>query len=300
MDIHYIDRKTGEKRKEIVAGDRFLRWIYDTSMGSSLLELIVKKKIFSTLYGKLQDMPFSRRKIESFVTSLGIEMKEAEREGIEEYEHFNDFFYRKLKEDARLVCKDADCLASPADGRVLVYDKIDIHQVAQVKGINYRLGELLQDEDMASAYQGGTCIVIRLCPADYHRFHFSDSGIPGTSTGIEGMYYSVNPVALKKVAEIYTQNKREITSFNSDHFGKIAILEVGATCVGSIIQTYIPQQKVKKGQEKGYFKFGGSTVILFLEPGTIDIDSDLLRNTEACFETKVNMGESLGRVPGRK
>ncbi|MBB6218790.1 phosphatidylserine decarboxylase [Anaerosolibacter carboniphilus] len=300
MDIYYIDRKTGEKRKEIVAGDRFLRWIYDTSIGSCLLETIVKKKIFSTIYGKMQDMPFSKRKIEGFISALGIEMEEAERERIEEYEHFNDFFYRKLKKEARLVCKDMDCLASPADGRVLAYDKIDIHQVVQVKGIFYRLNELFRDEEMALSYQGGTCIVIRLCPADYHRFHFPDSGIPNASKRIEGMYYSVNPVALKKVAEIYTQNKREITPFYSDHFGEIAILEVGATCVGSIIQTYIPQKRVYKGQEKGYFKFGGSTVILFLQPGRIQVDEDLLRNTEAGFETKVNMGESLGRVGSGK
>ncbi|MDF2548712.1 MAG: phosphatidylserine decarboxylase [Anaerosolibacter sp.] len=296
MDIYYIDRKTGEKRKEIVAGARFLQWVYDTSMGGCLLEAVVKKKLFSMIYGKLQDMPYSKKKIRDFVSTLEIDMTEAEREQIEEYTHFNDFFYRKLKKKARPICEDEACLASPADGRVLAYDKIDMNQAVQVKGIHYKLSELFKDQDMAWTYQGGTCIVIRLCPADYHRFHFPDSGIPESRKRIEGMYYSVNPVALKKVAEIYTQNKREITTFHSDHFGKIAILEVGATCVGSIIQTYKPQEKVYKGQEKGYFRFGGSTVILFLEPGKIQVDEDLLENTEGGLETKVNMGESLGRI----
>jgi phosphatidylserine decarboxylase len=296
MDIYYIDRETGEKRKEIVAGAGFLQWIYDTSMGNCLLEVMVKKKLFSMIYGKLQDLPFSKKKIEDFVTSLGIDMMEAERERIEDYAHFNDFFYRKLKKGARPVCEDEASLASPADGRVLAYDKIDMDQVVQVKGIHYKLSALFQDQDMARTYQGGTCIVVRLCPADYHRFHFPDSGTPESRKRIEGMYYSVNPVALKKVAEIYTQNKREITTFHSDHFGKIAIIEVGATCVGSIIQTYTSQEKVYKGQEKGYFKFGGSTVILFIESGKIQVDEDLLKNTENGLETKVNMGESLGRI----
>ena len=128
----------------------------------------------------------------------------------------------------------------------------------------------------------------------YHRFHFPDYGIPTEHIHIKGHYYSVNPIALHKVAEIYCQNKREITIFNSQNFNKILLLEVGATCVGSIIQTFEPGEVVSKGDEKGYFKFGGSTVIMLLKKGQVSIHQDILDNTEAGVETKINMGEAIG------
>lgn len=294
MDIYYIDRKTGEKKKEVVAGDRFLRWIYDTKSGNILLEMLVKKKIFSSIYGKFQDIPWSRRKIKKFVEILSIDMTEAQQENIHGYKSFNDFFARRLKQEARPISKNVDHLISAADGRVLAYENMDRHRVIQVKGSLYKLEDLFQDREMALAYEGGTCIVIRLCPADYHRFHFPDSGVPEISKRIKGQYYSVNPMALRRVTEIYCQNKREITLFQSDHFGEIVLMEVGATCVGSIVQTYGPQQHVDKGGEKGYFKFGGSTVMMFLKANKVKIDEDILYNTKKGIETKVNMGEPLG------
>ena len=122
MDIYYIDRKTGEKKKEIVAGDRYLRWIYDTKEGNMILETFVKKKLFSKIYGKLQDLSFSRRKIKTFVDDFQIDMTEAEREYADEYTDFNDFFTRKLKKKSRPISMNERELISPADGRVLAYE----------------------------------------------------------------------------------------------------------------------------------------------------------------------------------
>nr|WP_330389431.1 phosphatidylserine decarboxylase [Geosporobacter ferrireducens] len=295
MEIYYIDRKSGEKKKEIVAGEKFLRWIYDTKPGISLLEAIVKRKVFSSLYGKLQDFSSSSKKISSFVKELEIDMKEAKREAIDEYRNFNDFFARELKPEARPICQTENCLIAPADGRVLAYERIDIHQVIQVKGFHYSLEDVFQNKEWAQSYQGGTCIVVRLCPADYHRFHFPDSGMPKAARKIGGEYYSVNPIGLHKIEKVYCINKREITKFLSNHFEEIAIVEVGATCVGTIIQTYIPEKEVHKGQEKGYFKFGGSTVILFLKKDQVKIDEDIIQNTKAGLETRVLMGEAIGR-----
>lgn len=295
MDIYYIDRKTGNRTKEVVAGEKFLKWVYETTPGRSLLETIVKRKVFSTIYGKLQDVPISKNKIGAFVEELGIDMDEAQQEDILHYKNFNDFFARRLKADARPICQDKDTLISPADGRVLAYENIDIQAVIQVKGSYYTLEEVFQDRKWAQAYEGGTCIVVRLCPADYHRFHFPDSGIPGSTKAIKGHYYSVNPIGLHKMTAVYCQNKREITSFNSNSFDEIAIVEVGATCVGTIIQTYRPGMPVKRGEEKGYFKFGGSTVILFLKKGQLKIDEDIIKNTRDGFETRVYMGEALGK-----
>jgi len=295
MEIYYIDRKTGEKKKEVVAGDRFLRWMYSTSSGNSILQLLVKKKLFSSLYGILQDVPFSKRKIESFANQLDIKMDEAEIENVLEYKNFNDFFARKLKKDARPICNKEDSLISPADGRVLGYENIKMDEIIQVKGSIYKLEDLLQDKKLAGQYDGGICVVVRLCPSDYHRFHFPDSGVSYYSKKIDGNYYSVNPIALNKIAQVYCQNKREITLFNSDHFGEVVLMEVGATCVGSIIQTYEEGKKVKKGDEKGYFKFGGSTVIMFLQKDIVKIDEDIIENTKKGIETKVDMGEKIGK-----
>lgn len=295
MDVFYIERKTGEKKKEVIAGDKFLQWIYDTKTGNRILEVFVKKKLFSSIYGKLQETSFSRKKIGDFVDNLSIDMSEAERESVDSYNSFNDFFARKLKNEARPIAMEKKELISPADGRVFAYENIDKDKTIQVKGSFYKLEELFQNKSIANEYNKGVCIVVRLCPADYHRFHFPDSGIPSSTKKIKGEYYSVNPIALKKIIHIYCQNKREITLLESDNFDEIAFVEVGATCVGSIIQTYKIGEHVAKGDEKGYFKFGGSTVILFLKKGQIKIDEDILSNTKLGLETKVNMGEVLGR-----
>ncbi|MCC5912174.1 MAG: phosphatidylserine decarboxylase [Clostridiaceae bacterium] len=294
MEVYYIDRKTGKKEKEIVVGDRYLQWMYGNKVGSSFLETIVKKKIVSSIYGRLQDLPISRRKIDKFIRELNINMEETEKQSLKEYHNFNEFFIRRLKAETRPICNEEKTLVSPADGRMLVYENIDIDKVVQVKGQIYSLEELFQNSTLAKEYQGGSCIIVRLNPADYHRFHFPDDGMPQETVKIKGSYYSVNPIALRQVASLYCQNKREITIFQSDSFQKISMIEVGATCVGSIIQTYTPGSTVKKGEEKGYFKFGGSTVILFLKANTVKIDEDLVANTKKGLETKVNMGERIG------
>ncbi len=294
MDIFFIDRKTNEKKKEIVAGEKLIKWSYETPTGRTLSEVLFKRKFISWLYGWVQDRPNSSKKIAKFVEELGIDMTEAVRENIEQYSSFNDFFAREIKPHSRPVEQKNDMLISPADGRVFAYENIDIQKVVQVKGFNYSLGELLDDKVLAQKYQGGVCLVVRLCPADYHRFHFCDSGIASGTKKIKGHYYSVNPMALHQIASLYCRNKREITILESDNFGSIAYIEVGATAVGSIIQTYEMDSRVVKGQEKGYFKFGGSTVILFMEKEKVKIDEDLLINTETGYETKVNMGERIG------
>lgn len=292
MKIRYFDRETNAILEEKVAGERYLKWVYENALGQSFLEIFLKKKVFSYLYGKLQDMPLSSRKIPHFVQDYEIDMNDYKHNAAE-YKSFNDFFYRELKEGARFIDPNFNRLISPADGRLLAFCKIDINQVVQVKGSTYPLRELIGDEKLALKYMGGFCFIIRLCPIDYHRFHFPAAGISETSRAIKGHYYSVNPLALTKIPKLYCQNKRAITIFHSDGFGDILLVEVGATCVGSIVQTYSPQKRVAKGTEKGYFKFGGSTVILFLEPETITVDEDLLKNTLEGMETKVKMGMGI-------
>lgn len=294
MSLYYIDRSTGEKRKEVVAGEGFIKLMSNTKAGNSLFELLIKKKLFSSIYGKLQDLKFSKRKINKFIDELAIDMAEAENENISSYSTFNEFFTRKLKPQSRPINFDKYKLISPADGKILAYENIDINKLIQVKGYEYSLRELLQDEDLANEYQYGTYIIVRLSPSDYHRFHFVDNGYIDDSKHIKGYYYSVNPISLKKFIGVYCQNKREISTFKSENFDEILHIEVGATCVGSIVQTYESNSYVKKGDEKGYFKFGGSTVIMLIKKGNVKIDEDILINTKNGYETKVNIGEKIG------
>lgn len=295
MKIVYIERKTGELKEEKVPGRIFLQWIYGNRLGKLTLWALVRRKWFSKVYGKAQDWPFSKRKIEGFVKDQGINMQEAERENPKDYHSFNDFFSRKLKEEARPMDVREEILVSPADGKLLAYENIDTDRVVQIKGLNYSLEELIGDKTLAKSYQRGSKVIIRLAPSDYHRFHFPDSGVMGSTKRIKGNYNSVNPLALEKVIRLYVQNKRDITNFISDNFGEVLYIEIGATCVGTIIQSAGKNQRVKKGEEKGCFAFGGSTVILFFKKGKVKIHEDLLENTKKGLETKVYMGEGIGQ-----
>lgn len=293
MPLYYIDRMTGEKTLEKIEGDRCLKWLYGTQVGGTTLELIIKRKIPTVVYGKYQDTKHSRKKIKKMIMKHKMDSSEFEKEIIS-YTSFNDFFARKLKPEARPIDEANNVLISPADGRVLAYENIQMNEVIQVKGLTYTLSDLFQDNALSNKYQEGVCVIVRLSPVDYHRFHYPDSGKVIGQRQIKGHFYSVNPIALKEIIDLYVKNKREYTIFDSEHFGQIVMMEVGATCVGSIIQHHEKGFYARKGLEKGYFKFGGSTVMLFFEKEMVKIDSDIITNTLKGFETKVKMGEKIG------
>lgn len=292
--IKYYNRKTKNYEIENVAGEKYLNWIYSSPVGMGLLETIVKKKLFSSLYGSYCSSSLSKKKVNQFIKEFSINMDEYENNA-EDFKSFNDFFIRKVKKTSRPIDMNKNSLVSLGDGKILAYENIHLDKVIQVKGYTYSLRELINDNDAANKYENGICIVLRLCPTDYHRFHFIDSGICTETNKIKGNYYSVNPVALEKVPRLFCENKREWSIFHSDNFGDVLYVEVGATCVGSIIQTYSPNQRVERGSEKGYFKFGGSTVILFLEPNKAFIDEDIINHTKEGIETSVLLGETIGR-----
>lgn len=291
--IQVYNRKTNKYDTEDVAGEKYIKWAYESPIGKGLVELFIKRKLFSKLYGNYCDSKFSIKKIPSFIKGFNIDMDICTTDP-SDFKNFNDFFVRKLTPEARPINYNRNILISPGDGRLLAYTNINIDSLIQVKGINYSLSELIEDNDIANEYNGGTCLVLRLCPTDYHRLHFVDNGIPEKSNIVHGNYYSVNPTALEKIPKLYCQNKREWSIFHSENFDDIIIIEVGATCVGSIVQNYEPNKKVTKGDEKSYFKFGGSTTILFFKPNAVNIDDDILIQSSFGFETKVIMGEKIG------
>lgn len=291
--IKIYNRKTNSYDIEQVSGEKYLNWTYNTPIGMSLLQIFLKRKVFSSLYGKYCDTRSSSKKIVSFVKDFNINMNEYEL-NLNDFKSFNEFFIRKIKSQYRPISRDKNIFISPGDGRISIYESIDLNKIVQVKGFHYSMKELINDDTIASLYNNGTCIILRLCPTDYHRFHFVDDGVCEDTIKINGQYYSVNPIALNKISKLYCQNKREWSLFHTENFGEVLYLEVGATCVGSIIQTYSPNKKMLKGDEKGYFKFGGSTVILFLQKDKVAIDKDILEQTSLGFETKVLMGEKIG------
>lgn len=291
--IKYYNRKLKKYEIEHVAGDTYLNWTYSSPIGMKFLEIIIKKKLFSKLYGHFCDSTLSRKKISNFIKTFNIDMNECIKNE-NDFKNFNDFFTRVLKKGSRPICENSDCLISPGDGRILAYSNINLNKLIQVKGFTYKLSDLIGDNKLAQKFQCGSFMVLRLCPTDYHRFHFIDNGTCDISRRIKGDYYSVNPIALKKIPELFCKNERQYSLFHSQNFGDVLYIEVGATCVGSIVQTYSPKNHITKGAEKGYFKFGGSTTILFFEKGKVLFDSDIIEQTEKSYETKIIMGEKIG------
>ena len=289
--IKYIERESGQLKNEKVAGEKWLVWLYDNPIGEATLWALAKRKLVSTIYGYMMDRPSSTKKIGPFIEDFDIDMSIAQKQ---EFDSFNDFFTRKLKDDARPVDTSANVVVSPADGKIMAYADISNSDFI-IKGYRFDVFSFLNNPDLAQKYHDGAMFVIRLAPPDYHRFHFPVSGYLSANKKIEGFYYSVNPIALRKKAEIFLQNKREYTIISNSVFGDVVMAEVGATMVGSIVQTF-EGNFAQKGEEKGYFEFGGSTIVLLFEKGEIQIDEDLLHNTAKGYETTVLMGERIGKA----
>ncbi|WP_291256607.1 phosphatidylserine decarboxylase [Fusobacterium sp.] len=291
--IKYIERKTGEIKIEKVPGEKYLKFLYYNPFGELPLNLVVKKKFLTDYYGKQMDKKESTKKIPSFIKEADINIEEAKKT-IDQFTSFNDFFYRELKDGARSIDFDENVLTSPADGKILVFENLEKEKELFIKGDKFTLEEFFEDSELAKKYEGGVFLIVRLAPIDYHRFHFPCDGKISASKLINGDYFSVSTHAIKKNFRIFCENKREFSILQTKNFGDIAMFEVGATMVGGIKQSYTPDSFVKKGEEKGYFYFGGSTCILVFEKDKIKIDKDLIENTKNGIETKVYMGEKIG------
>lgn len=294
--IVYIDRESGKEEVEVVYGACALRFVYGTDwvtelFGVPLLHLLIKFPFFSAIYGFFQKTSSSKKKIKPFIHAFRVSEKEFEKP-VDAFTSFNDFFIRKLKKEVRPIA-DAEAII-PADGRYRFFPKIQESDGFLVKGEKFDLATLLGDEELSKRYTHGTMVMARLCPMDYHRYHFPCDCIPGKSRLINGWLYSVNPIAIKKDIHIFTSNKRVITELTTTHFGKVQFIEIGATNVGSIHETFKPGHFYKKGDEKGYFSFGGSSLIILFEEGVIQLDHDLLDAAERNMEIRCLIGQSMG------
>ncbi len=291
MKIQFIHRKTKEIITETPPAEGLLKFLYDNPFGKTTVLPIAKRKFISEYYGKKMYKPSSTKKIEGFVKQLNIDMSESEKQ-ISEFTSFNDFFYRKLKPSARPI---ESGFVSPGDGKLIAFENSADVQHFFVKGRKFSLSEFLNNIDLANTYKNSSLIILRLAPNDYHRFHFPYSGIPSEVTKIKGSYFSVSPHALaSNFTKVFCENKREFCTLKTADKGTILIAPVGATMVGSIIETYAANQEINKGDEMGYFAFGGSTIVLLIDKNKLKIDADILENTKNNMETFVQMGEKIG------
>ena len=285
--IEYVDRRSGKKVTESVMGDGALRFAYETLLGRTLWPLLFGTKFISALMGRRYDSPRSRNAILKLAAIPGCRAEEAEKP-LDEYGSFNEFFTRRLKPGLRPL---GEGMTSPADGRLMLYLAADVDRPFPLKGATHSLREVFGPDVPDGRYD---IAVVRLAPVDYHRFHFPcDCRTPEPVRIVAGRYHSVNPIALLRHPDVYAGNERQILRCEAD-WGPFWLVDVGAFGVGTIVQTYTGEVHAK-GDEKGYFKFGGSTVILTARAGALTFDEDLIRNSAAGLETRVLCGEQIAR-----
>ena len=286
MQVEYIDRASGKKVAETIMGDKALRFAYETLLGRTLWPVLFGSRAVSAYMGRRYDSPKSRSDIAKLASIPGCRADEAEKP-IEEYATFNEFFTRRLKPGARPV---GEGLVSPSDGRLRLYLGADADTPFPLKGATRSLRAVFDDDAPAGLYD---IAVFRLAPVDYHRFHFPcDCTTDGPVRVVPGKYHSVNPIALLRYPDVYADNERHILKCRAS-FGDFYLVDVGAFGVGTIVQTYAGENHAK-GDEKGFFKFGGSTVMLIARAGLLKFDADLAKNSADGLETLVRCCERIG------
>ena len=263
-----------------------VNFLYNTAFGRLLLKLLVCPWV-SKVAGVFLDSPFSKPMIGKFVKKNSIDISLYEDC---KYKSFNDFFIRKKKQ---VVMDGTDTdFVSPCDGYLTVYP-IDETSVFKIKNSCYDVKSLLDDEDLANKYQGGMCFIFRLMPHHFHRYSFTDDGYVKSSKSIKGILHCVRPVACERYP-VYVQNKREFTEIETKNFGSVIQMEVGAIVVGKI-NNRKDVWKVKRGEEKGYFEFGGSTIIMLTQKDVVTVDNDLLDKSRNGIETDVEIGNIVAK-----
>ncbi len=282
--VKIYDRKTKSYVLEKESGNTILNFLYKNSFGRLLLKVLVNPTI-SKIGGLYNDSPISKIKIKNFIKKNNINMSEFTKEG---YHNFNDFFVRTIKDSKRPFLSNKNNFISPADCKLSVYNITDDLKLT-IKGSTYTLNELVNNEYDLSAYKNGKCMVFRLSVDDYHHYCFPDSGVLLKRNLIHGKLHTVRSIS--KDYKIYKTNQREYSILKTDNFDELVYIEVGALMVGKIIN--LDKDEFKKGEEKGYFKLGGSTIVILVKDKVIKIDEDILTQSEEDLEVKVNYREKI-------
>lgn len=280
-----IDRQTNEVSDcDISVSQKFL---YKTFIGRILLKFLVRP-IISKIGGWYFNTKLSLKKVDKFVKKNNINLDDYYTDN---FKCYNDFFTRKIKEDRRKIDLDSNSFISPCDSKLSVY-KIDENSIFKIKDSYYKVSDLVNNEGLAKEYLNGYCLIFRLTVTDYHRYCYIDGGTKSKNIHIKGIFHTVNPIALDRY-NIYKRNTREYTILNTLNFDKVIQVEVGALMVGKI-SNHHEEYEFKKGEEKGTFLFGGSTIVLLVKD-IVDIDNDILINSLNGDETIVKYGQKIGK-----
>ncbi|MBR4628517.1 MAG: phosphatidylserine decarboxylase [Ruminococcus sp.] len=267
--------------------NKFLKRLYGSVWGRCLLKFMTAP-FLSRAAGAFMDSRCSKLMIKPFIRRSGIDMSQFEQR---KFRSYNDFFTRKVLPGKRPVDMTPEHLISPCDSKLTVY-RIDRRSIFRIKGSRYRVSDLLGSKKLAEGFRGGLCLIFRLEVDDYHRYCYFDSGRKSENVFIPGELHTVNPIALERY-NIYKRNSREYTLLDTDNFGRAAQIEVGAMMVGRICNCN-GAGNIVRGNEKGKFEFGGSTIVVLLEKDRADIDGDIMKNSSEGFETAVKYGERIG------
>ncbi len=280
-----------EKRKVVICKkslqDKSVHFLYKTKAGKKLLKLLVKPCV-SNAVGVFMNSVLSVPLIKPFIKNNHIDMNQYKKKRFKSY---NEFFTRQIKDGKRPFSHNPIAVCSPCDS------KLSVHRIKNdarfcIKGTHYTMESLVKDKEIAEYYKGGYLLVFRLSVDDYHRYAYIDDGVQTGSKTLKGVYHTVHPAA-GEVCPVYKENTREYSILKSKNFGNILMMEVGAMLVGRILN-YRGKGNVKRGQEKGRFEYGGSTVILAFAKDEISIDAGILKNSANGYETRVFMGERIG------
>ena len=265
-----------------------LRFLYERKTGRGVLKLAASRPV-SILAGRFMDSPLSRPLIKPFAAKNGIDMADYMPM---RYDSFNDFFCRPIRKNLRPIPNEAACFMAPCDGLLSAY-RIRDGLVLPIKQSSYTIAELLGNDSAAAGFEGGVCLVFRLCVQHYHRYAFADDGVILSKRFLPGELHTVRPVALSALP-VFTRNCREYTLMDTRNFGRLAQIEVGAMLVGRVENYKGAGVSFRRGEEKGRFLYGGSTVVLLLQKNRVKLDEELFENTDCGLETPVKLGEKLG------
>lgn len=318
IKLSYGKYKLGSNSANILVQDRLTGIIMEEKMGIYVrlgirllykgLDLAKKRRIrqllkaLSVKQGRKFDLPALKNDIRSFIKFHSLDLSECLEVDPLKYSTFNDFFYRKLKPGSRPIYSPQDdrVVVSPADCRCTAYNSVDEATEFWVKGRNFTLAKLfngnfdnLQD---TSLFKPSECSlgIFRLAPQDYHRFHSPVTGTVKSIKHIDGEYYTVNPMAIRSELDVFGENVRTLISIETEDFGNVIMVAVGAMMVGSIVLTINEGDTLARGDEVGYFKFGGSTILLLFESKFFRFDSDITGNSVSSIETLIRVGQSVG------
>ena len=286
--MRYISRDRNSEENIITESSKTLNFLYNTFIGRLILKLLITKFV-SNLAALFMNSRFSKFMIKRFINKNDINMFEYDDR---KYTSYNDFFTRKVIAYKRPINASKDVLISPCDSKLMAY-KITEDLTLQIKNGYYSIDSLVE-KNILEEYKGGDALVFRLSTDNYHRYCYIDSGSKGKNYKIKGVLHTVQPICLNHY-NFYNLNSREWTLLNTNNFGKVIQCEIGALCIGRIKNAH-ETHMFKKGEEKGYFEFGGSTIVLLFKKNTIKLDEDIYNNSQQNIETNVKYGERIGKA----